>query len=391
MAQTSPEITIFDEYDIHGDCSIRLILDYNGKVIEEEEEGSTTSSSTEPKLCMCIYKNSLSYPEDEEGKVTQKTWNYITSGIREAQDSFCKGELSGNFFNKEKTQEDIDIIFTLSLFEETLDASKHVKTKSRLIGFCMCVDRTLYEDNDEMCPTLYIDAICGNIQDVRTPAPTSPDGLWTEPIYNLNDEHGPHAGIKVGKVLLNIIELYGKNNGFEQMKLSALSYVINYYRRIGYTHIHDRTEIEDPELKRIAETVSKKIFKSEEEVDTQLRIERAIQLCDNNVDKLKENLKIYLQLEVVPTDEETNDYLQKIANTISISNINVDDGKNGIYDLLVKLTQLEFAPSCTGTSIPIRRNWLQQIDGEFITKCIDDGFTMRKSLLQEDGWEQLLP
>ena len=390
MAQTSPEITIFDTYDIHGDCSFRFILDYNGKVITEEQEKSKDTTS-EAKLCMCIYKNPLSYPEDEEGKVTQQTWNYITSGIREAQDSFCKGELSGNFFNKEKTQTDIDIIFTLSLFEEKPDASKHGKTKSRLIGFCMCVDRTLYEDNDETFPTLYIDAICGNTQDVRTRAPTSPNGFWTEPIYNLNDEHGPHAGIKVGKVLLNIIELYGKNNGFEQMKLSALSYVINYYRRIGYTHIYDRTETEDEELKRIAENVLKKKFESEQQVDKQLRIERAIQLCDNNIDKLKENLKIYLQLDTVPTNEETNDYLQKIDNKSSISNITVDDGKNGIYDLLVKLTQLEFSPSCSGTSIPIRRNWLQQIDGEFITKCIDDGFTMRKSLLREDGWDQILP
>jgi hypothetical protein len=381
MATISEEISIFDNYDIHGECSFRLILDYDGKVIIEE-------GSIEPKLCICIYKNPLSYPEDEEGIVTQKTWNYITSGIREARDVFCKGEISKSFFNKEKTQKNIDVIFTLSLFEKNSDASK--QTKSRLIGFCMCVDRTLYEDNDESYSTLYIDVICGNTQDIRTPAPVSPDGLWTEPTYNLNDEHGPQAGIKVGKVLLNIIELYGINNGFEQMKLSALSYVINYYRRIGYTHITDRISLEEPELKRIAEIVVKKKFKSEEDVDEQLRIERAIQLCDNNVDKLKENLKLYLQLEMILTDEETNEYLQKIVDTISISNLNMDDGKDGIYDLLVKLTQLEFAPNCTGTSIPIRRNWLQQIDGEFITKCIDDGFTMRKSLLEEDGWERLI-
>jgi hypothetical protein len=57
---------------------------------------------------------------------------------------------------------------------------------------------------------------------------------------------------------------------------------------------------------------------------------------------------------------------------------------------LVELTRLEFSANCMGSEIPPRRNWLKKIDGEFISKCIDEGFTMRKSLVSDDGWRPLL-
>ena len=93
----------------------------------------------------------------------------------------------------------------------------------------------------------------------------------------------------------------------------------------------------------------------------------------------------------IPNEKETNLYLQKIKPSLSIENLKTEDGKKGIYDLLVKLTQLDFSPNCSGTEIPVRRNWLKNVDGEFISKCIEEGFTMRKSLISEDGWRQLLP
>jgi hypothetical protein len=174
------------------------------------------------------------------------------------------------------------------------------------------------------------------------------------------------------------------------MKLSALTYVINYYRSIGYKHINARDEPEDSVIETIANKVLKKKYKSEHDVDQQMRVERALQLSDNNKDKLKENIKLYLTLETVPDDEAVNKYLKKIDPSLSISNFKLENGKEGIYDLLVKLTQLEFSANCVGTDIPVRRNWLKNIDGEFISKCIDEGFTMRKSLVSEDGWRQLL-
>lgn len=381
--ESEREFDLFDEYDIHEECSYRLILDYEGKLITSEDQDE------KKKLCVCVYKNPYSYTDDEDGKISQASWNYITAGIRNSQHLFCRGELNSNFFNKEKTQKDIDVIFTLSIIEEESESRSH--NKNRLIGFSMCVDLQLYEDNHENYSTLYIDSICGNTSGIRNPAKISSDSLWSEPVYNLNDELEPHKKIKVGKILLNIIEMYAIRAGFEQMKLSALSYVINYYRSIGYKHIKARDEPEDETVTELAVNVSKKKFKSEQEVDNQMRIERAIQLCDNNIDKLKENLKLYLDLKKIPNEKETNLYLQKIKPSLSIENLKTEDGKKGIYDLLVKLTQLDFSPNCSGTEIPVRRNWLKNVDGEFISKCIEEGFTMRKSLISEDGWRQLLP
>ena len=112
----------------------------------------------------------------------------------------------------------------------------------------------------------------------------------------------------------------------------------------------------------------------------------------DNIDKLKENMKLYLNIDtdVLPSDEKVTELLKKLDKSLTISNVKTDKGKEGIYDLLVKLTQMEFAPNCTGTEIPLRRNWLKNIDGEFVSKCIDEGFTMRKSLVSEDGWRPLL-
>jgi len=383
MTTVSSEMNLFDDYDIQRECSHRLILDYQGNIITSDEE------LTGAKLCVCIYKNPYSYTdEDAVGKISQTTWNYITAGIRKSQNMFCRGELNSSFFNKEKTQTDIDVLFTLSIIEE---ASESRRTgKNRLIGFSMCIDLPLYESNHEEYSTLYIDSICGNTSGVRTTVPVSSDSLWTDPVYNLNEELEPHKKIKVGKILLNIIEIYGINSGFEQMKLSALSYVINYYRSIGYTHINARDELEDSVVETIANKIVKKKYKSEKDVDEQMRIERALQLSDNDNDKLKENIKIYLDLEDMPDDEKVNNYLQKIDTSLSISNFKMENGKDGIYDLLVELTKLEFSANCMGTDIPLRRNWLKNIDGEFVSKCIDEGFTMRKSLVSEDGWRPLL-
>jgi len=404
MTTIFDEIDLFDSYDIHKECTHKFILDYDGKIIEDD-------STIEKKLCVCIYKNPSTYTDeydkeesdeeesDEEeseytdsnkSNISKATWNYISAGIRRSQNLFCRGELSSHFFNKEKLETYTDVIVTLSIIEQASGASR--RERVRLIGFVMCNDLKTHPDYSELVDTLYIDAICGNTLGVRAPAPVS-DSLWSEPGYNLNSERESHTTIKVGKIMLNMVEYYAISNGFEQMKLSALSYVINYYRNIGYTHTDGGDIEENPSIKKIAEAVSKKKYKSEEDVDTQMRIERAIQLSDNNIDKLKENMKLYLNIDtdVLPSDEKVTELLKQLDPSLTIRNVKTENGKNGIYDLLVKLTQMEFAPNCTGTEIPLRRNWLQMIDGEFVTKCIDDGFTMRKSLDDENGWTALIP
>ena len=78
------------------------------------------------------------------------------------------------------------------------------------------------EEDDE---TLYIDALCAN-PDVR---------------------YIPIGGIKgVGTMLMRQIEWYARDSGeYSILKLSALPYVINYYRKLGFRHIQDCDELQD--------------------------------------------------------------------------------------------------------------------------------------------------
>ena len=225
MATIIDEIDLFDSYDIHKECTHKFILDYDGKIIEDD-------STIEKKLCVCIYKNPSTYTgeydqddedEDEEddeddeeseyteytdsnkSNISKATWNYVSAGIRRSQNLFCRGELSSHFFNKEKLESYTDVIVTLSIIEKASGASR--RERVRLIGFVMCNDLKTHQDYSELVDTLYIDAICGNTLGVRAPAPVS-DALWTEPVYNLNSEREPHTTIKVGKIMLNMVELH---------------------------------------------------------------------------------------------------------------------------------------------------------------------------------------
>ena len=48
-------------------------------------------------------------------------------------------------------------------------------------------------------------------------------------------------------------EWFARRNNFNIIQLSALAYVINYYRKFGFKHIKDCDKDEDAKLKALAE------------------------------------------------------------------------------------------------------------------------------------------
>lgn len=366
-------INIFNNFNLYGESNIKLLLDKYGNIISNENNNENV------ELYINIYKNPKSYAHEEEN-ISKSSWNHIASGIRLSNRTICKGQIGNSFFEKEKMIELVDVIFCLYLFK-----------MNRLIGFSTCMDLSLVEnDGDEEVKTFYIDSICGNLSNIRKK--TKVDNLFEESSYNLNDELNDFSEIKIGKILLNTLELYAVNNDFEQMKLTSLPYVINYYRNIGYRHIPSRKSTENRELRTLAELNAQKRFKSGNAANEQMLVERCIQLSNNELDQLKNNLKRHFNLEQIPDNEETNTYLNKLSPLITIDNFKTSDGENGLYDFTFILTKYGFSDACKGTDIPTKRRWLtlDDEDFEYITKCYDDGFTMRKSIMEEDGWKELI-
>ena len=148
-------------------------------------------------------------------------WNRLAVSIRSSNFKICKGGIASSFFS-EDTVNKASVIFMLYY----LNKSRTKKIKETLIGFALVNDlRVDREDDDIDEGTLYIDAIC-----------TNPD------VRNL-----PEGGIRgAGQLLMNSIEKYASEpfneidgEPFTNVKLSALTYVIPFYRKLGYRHAHN--------------------------------------------------------------------------------------------------------------------------------------------------------
>ena len=138
-------------------------------------------------------------------------WNSVAKAIRAANTSLCKGGISRGFFQDEKLDE-TDIAFALYFIgpTETTRAAAPVnpETGGTLAGFVM-VDKL-----EDGTGTYYIDAICADLK-----------------------RGTKEQQRRLGTLLVSQVEDYVSRNGGEAVKLSALAYVIGYYRKLGYRHI----------------------------------------------------------------------------------------------------------------------------------------------------------
>ena len=374
-------------------------------------------------FCM-ICENPKSYENkgcvNNAEKMTQTNFNYVTSGIRQAvtgQNDMCSGQLNKAFFSD--IQENADVVFILYNIQGDSVSNK----KYRFAGFVCCNDLSMkdedgdYKHHPDDCDeeggeegvggkTLYIDSICGKVNE-----------LGPELDFRLEQGERP---LRVGNVLLKNVEDYARMKGFIQLKLSALTYVINYYRKIGFLHNKGCNDVENADIARLGNKVSKCIFKSENAALITYQLEKRILLepCnegtnDEKKDKIAASMigemKASFYDDDVGTSEDNNniqnldailDYLksktickndggQKIPFPITSDNIgeicsNNDtngDGPIGLYQLLTKLSALGYTVAFDGEKIISSRRQGQQVgeDGE-LTDMADEGYTMRKCL-----------
>lgn len=409
----------FERYVRTLNPNFAFYVDENGCAITEPGDILSDAKA----FCM-ICENPKSY--DYKGcvnnaeKMTETNFRYITAGIRQSvtgENDLCSGQLNKAFFSD--IEENADVVFILYNIQGNSPDDKTY----RFAGFVCCNDLSLKDENGhnkhhpDECDeeggdegkggkTLYIDSICGKVNE-----------LGPELDFRIGQEE---RSLRIGNVLLKNVEDYAKLRGFIQLKLSALTYVINYYRKIGYLHNKGCNDVENTDLSRLGNKVSKCIFKSENAALFTYQLEKRILMepCTEGTNDDKKNGIASAMLgemgesfydDKVGTSEHNNnienldailhylnsnticknDARQKIDFPINPGNIaeicfnnNTDsDGPIGLYQLLTKLGGSGYTVSFDGENIVSSRQQGQQVDedGDVIDMA-DEGYTMRKCI-----------
>lgn len=166
----------------------------------------------------------------------QSAQDRLKGEIRRGLNTFCQGGIAVSmiddaFGDSETLGEDQEV---LQLFALT--------RKSQVpVGFVL--GRYLPDSN-----SYYIDLICGYTSDIQLRRVGLPN-------------------LPIGKILLKQAEDQAHALGFTKMKLSALSYVINYYRRYGYRHLREGDDKETSIVAAAAQELAKYRFKSDADFD----------------------------------------------------------------------------------------------------------------------------
>jgi hypothetical protein len=313
---------------------------------------------------LVVLKNPYEY-EDESS--TLREWNAAGVSIRQSNFKMCQGSISRTFF-QDSSVDDSSVVFLLYFLART-----RTRINPELIGFAMTNDLNGDDEDDE---TLYIDALCAN-PDVR---------------------YVPIGGIKgVGTMLMRQIEWYARDSGeYSILKLSALPYVINYYRKLGFRHIQDCDELqddaqetyaeEDDAIRTLAQRNMQNRLKSDLFIDKAMRVELAKEkriLGKGNQDYYMSNLNKYFEpyrikfriendaLVALNEDNKKDKEVMKL----------LDEDNSAILELLNMLRGKGFAVACPETQGKnVRHNIKYDSDGDIMFPCDEDGYTMRKCL-----------
>lgn len=169
-------------------------------------------------------------------EVPQYAQDALKATIRKGLDTFCQGGIAASMVDDAFGDSE-----TLGEDQEVLQLAAITRKSQVPVGFVL--GRYLPDSN-----SYYIDLICGYASEIQL----RQVGLPRLPI---------------GKILLKQAEDQARALGFTKMKLSALAYVINYYRRYGYRHLKGGEHEESPEVAAAAEKLAKYRFASDADFD----------------------------------------------------------------------------------------------------------------------------
>lgn len=200
---------------------------------------------SEARVTVEIFEN----PKQSNTSLSYDNWKFMASRIQMSNMTICQKQISKGYLStiqsKSKT--------ILLLNKMGKGRNRVIKT---LIGFAI-----LNEINKD---EIYIKVICANLKNSRDVAPLGEDST------NLKSHK-----IRSGAIILKQIENYARKHNYKFIKLEALTYVINYYRKFGYKHITPENTEEAPELRKKAIIASEKYrFKSDQDAAKTIREDR---------------------------------------------------------------------------------------------------------------------
>ena len=225
---------------------------------------------------------------------------------------------------------------------------------------------------------LYINAICANTAVTR----------------------GEYEGkkLRVGQLLMTQCEWYARYNGFSIMQLSALGYVINYYRRFGFRHINSCDEKETEKMKSLAEKYKDVRYSSDEDLINAFTIEAAKRYVrlgteSEKLDYLMSNLNDYFTGQAIVFRVEGDKIVAYDEKDNGNDTINekitkmIDKNQPYIFDFLEHLRQEGHAVACKdeedrrGKKIRPKRDE----DGDLAFECDDEGYNMVKCITKKEN------
>lgn len=175
-----------------------------------------------------------------------------------------------------------------------------------------------------------------------------------------------------------------KRENYNVLQLSALPYVINYYRKMGFRHILqpkcNGKDREPTKIKHLAEYFAQKKFKSDFDIHMRILVDKAIQLnieLANNKKTIKDMSKLETEIEELldmnlknsSEKKDYMDYFKKSKRTY---------GENKIITFFEELIKHGFSHECDSMDKIFRTRQYSDDDGDF--KCMNDGFIMTKCM-----------
>ena len=301
-------------------------------------------------------------------EVSQSDQDALKATIRKGLSTFCHGGIAASM---------VDAAFgdseTLGEDQEVLQLFALTRKGQLPVGFVL--GRYLHDSN-----SYYIDLICGNVSNIAL----------------------KRAGVDklpIGKILLKQAEDQARALGFTKMKLSALSYVINYYRQYGYRHVKEGEHEESPAVAAAAQELKKFRFASDNDFDRAFIVGYA-ELATNELvgsdadrrarmDHLAARLTDYFSDEDIKFRVEDSDVVAYDPdNEVNMDLTALVQERNKYVPMVHALMELRIAGfSARDPKRPTLRKALEKYDdgNGWTPAAVDLGFGMTKSLRGEGG------
>lgn len=345
----------------------------------------------------------------EKDKTPETRWKRLAAQIRQANSGpqgmnnfkTCFGILNKSFFSVED-MEDTDALMVLELKRPNPRTNKSEFT---FCGFVMIdfknsighdddsdSDEEMDEDSDEDSEedsdeemednfedspnsrVLYINAICANANHVK--------------------ERLGGKRLRIGKLLMQQCEWFARRNRFSVIELSALAYVINYYRQFGFKHIKDCSEEEDKKIQELSKNYQRVRVSKDEELIQAFIVEAAkkYKILGNEDEKrtwLMTNLNEYFKADDISFRVEGDHivaYNEDGEENVKITELVAKD-QSYIYHYLEELRFKRFAVACQEKEQQRRnKRATRDEDGDIsVIDCDDEGYTMVKCLTKREN------